>query len=97
MKDRKKIREISEKLIQNTDIQYIAHYNFENLEWIVYSEIAENMDWEFEMGEIADILQNVYEYVFMELEKEKMRFMLYGLPTYKNILINKKLSKWKSN
>lgn len=88
MKDRKKIQEITDKIINNTDIKYISHYNLENLEGIVYDEIQNNI-WDSSIYEIDDIIFNIYEYVFSELEKEKIRFLKYWLPVYVNTLINK--------
>ena len=88
MKNRELIKKISENIINNTDIKYISHYQLENLEWIVYDEIQNNI-WESSIYEIDDIIFNVYEYVFSELEKEKIRFLKYWLPVYVNILINK--------
>lgn len=88
MKDRKKIQEITDKIINNTDIKYISHYNLENLEGIVYDEIQNNI-WDSSIYNIDDIVFNVYEYVFSELEKEKIRFLKYWLPVYVNTLINK--------
>jgi hypothetical protein len=88
MKNRELIKKISENIINNTDIKYISHYQLENLEWIVYDEIENNI-WESSIYEIDDIIFNVYEYVFSELEKEKIRFLKYWLPVYVNTLINK--------
>ena len=88
MKNRELIKKISENIINNTDIKYISHYQLENLEWIVYDEIENNI-WESSIYEIDDIIFNVYEYVFSELEKEKIRFLKYWLPVYVNSLINK--------
>lgn len=88
MKNRELIKKISENIINNTDIKYISHYQLENLEWIVYDEIKNNI-WESSIYEIDDIIFNVYEYVFSELEKEKIRFLKYWLPVYVNTLINK--------
>lgn len=88
MKNRELIKKISENIINNTDIKYISHYQLENLEWMVYDEIENNI-WESSIYEIDDIIFNVYEYVFSELEKEKIRFLKYWLPVYVNTLINK--------
>ena len=41
MKDREKIQKVTHDLIENTDIKYLAHYRFENLEGMVYEIIRD--------------------------------------------------------
>ena len=81
MKDREKIQKVTHDLIENTDIKYLAHYRFENLEGMVF-EIIRDWIWDCTVAEAEDIVENVYEYVLKELESEKMKFLRYGLPQY---------------
>ena len=81
MKDREKIQNVTHDLIENTDIKYLAHYRFENLEGMVF-EIIRDWIWDCTVIDAEDIVENVYEYVLKELESEKMKFLRYNLPQY---------------
>ena len=79
MEKRKTIKMLTEALIEETDIKYTAHYRFENLEWMITDLINENIG-ECTKDEKAEIVHNVFMYVFRELETEKYKFIRYSLP-----------------
>ncbi|MBO7219219.1 MAG: hypothetical protein J6W16_03770 [Methanobrevibacter sp.] len=76
MKDREKIKQVSDTIIETTDVKYIAHYWFENLEGAVMEEIENNIT-NCSRPEIEDILDKVYRYVFKELQAEMFNFARY--------------------
>ena len=86
--------QITEKIINETDIKYLSHYNLNHFTWDIY-EMVEQKIVEISKKEnltyydLKDIINNVYEYVFTELAKEQYKFICYSIPTLQNILFNK--------
>lgn len=82
----KELREYTNNLIELTDIKYIPHYWFENLEWMIVDEVKHQL----ELHPIEDLNKDHCEFmaryicnhVFAELEKEKTDFFLYHLPEF---------------
>lgn len=93
MEQFKHAHEVAQNIINNTDIKYLAHYWFANLEWQVYEEIRDNVTDELTPYEIEKILDEVYKYVLGELNREIFMFTRYSLPEYKPLLYNYLISK----
>ena len=93
--------QITDTIINDTDIRDLPHYSFNNFTWEIYEMIEQKI---VEITEkegltyfdIKEIINNVYEYVFKEIAKEQFKFVCYSIPTLQNILFNK-LSQWKKN
>lgn len=91
MKDREKIKQVSDTIIETTDVKYMAHYWFENLEGAVMEEIENNIT-NCSRPEIEDILDNVYRYVIKGVQVEMFNFIRYSLPEYILTLYNKQIT-----
>ena len=82
----KELYEYIKNLIELSDINYIPHYWFENLEWQIYDEVK----YWIEKHPIKDLTKDdcelmakrIYEYVFSQIEKEKTDFFMYHLPEF---------------
>ncbi len=82
----KEVHEYTKNLIELSDVNYIPHYWFENLEW----QICEEVKLWLEKHPIEDLTKehcefmarDICKHVFSELEKEKTDFFLYHLPEF---------------
>lgn len=82
----KEVHEYTKDLIELSDVNYIPHYWFENLEWQIYDEVK---DW-MSKHPIEDLTKDhcelmakrICEYVFSQIEREKTDFFMYHLPEF---------------
>lgn len=82
----KEVHEYTKDLIELSDVSYIPHYWFENLEWQIYDEVKnwmnENPIENLTKEHCEFIARDICKHVFSELEKEKTDFFLYHLPEF---------------
>lgn len=100
MDKRKFVHEYTDNMIQMSDIKYIPHYHFENLEWIIADEVKfwlekHPIKQELTREQCEFILRDICKHVFRELENEKTDFFLYHFPEFVADLYHKINLSWK--
>lgn len=84
--DRWMLRESINNMIELSDIKYIPHYRFENLEWMIIEEVRHQL----ELHPIENLTKSqcelvaieICKHVFTQIEIEKTNFFLYHLPEF---------------
>lgn len=87
MKKREYIANYTKDMIELSDINYIPHYWFENLEWQIYEEVKDRLEKDKlsispSKEQCEFMIRDICKYVFGQIEKEKTDFFLYHLPDY---------------
>ena len=85
--DRIDLAKYTDIMIESSDIKYIPHYRFENLEWQIVDEVktyleSHPIETELSREKCEFMARDICKHVFRELENEKTDFFLYHLPEF---------------
>ena len=92
--DRVDLAKYTDLMIQSSDLKYIPHYWFENLEWMIAEEVRDQLEkhpieTQLTREQCEFMARDICKHVFRELENEKTDFFLYHLPEFISDLYHK--------
>lgn len=87
MEKREYVANYTKNMIELSDINYIPHYWFKNLEEQVYEAVKDRLEKDkllisTSKEQCESMIRDVCKYIFGQIEKEKTDFFLYRLPDY---------------